>query len=125
MPYQMKTFKYHFRTNKDMIEKSAFLELVGDTHFTRLLDFLITGRNFDYTLTDLARKAGVSWTTLNRVFPKLVEHNIVVIVRQVGMAKLYKLNMDNMLVLKMIELYNAVLAEKLKAARQKGLAVKA
>ena len=108
-----------------MTEKSAFLELVGDTPFTRLLDFLITGRNFDYTLTDLSKKAGVSWTTLSRVFPKLLEHNIVEMVRQVGMAKLYKLNTDNMLVLKMVDLYNAVLAEKLKAARQKELTVKA
>ena len=108
-----------------MTEKSAFLELVGDTPFTRLLDFLITGRNFDYTLTDLSKKAGVSWTTLSRIFPKLLEHNIVAMVRQVGMAKLYKLNMDNMLVLKMVDLYNAVLAEKLKAARQKELTVKA
>ena len=108
-----------------MDEKSAFVELVGDTPFTRLTDFLITGRNFDYTLTDLANKAGVSWTTLNRIFPKLVEHKIVVMVRQVGMAKLYKLNTENALVLKMIELYNAVLTDKLKIAQKKAITVKA
>lgn len=107
-----------------MTERSAFLELVGDTPFTRLLDFLITGRNFDYTLTDLSKKAGVSWTTLNRIFPKLFQRGIVVQVRQVGMAKLYKLNMGNMLVLKMVELYNAVLAEKLNVARKKAVMVK-
>ncbi len=107
-----------------MTERSAFLELVGDTPFTRLLDFFITGRNFDYTLTDLSKKAGVSWTTLNRIFPKLLERGMVVQVRQVGMAKLYKLNMDNMLVLKMVELYNAVLAEKLNVARKKAVMVK-
>ncbi|MBI2175721.1 hypothetical protein HYU40_00005 [Candidatus Woesearchaeota archaeon] len=58
-------------------------------------------------------------------FTRLLEHNIVAMVRQVGMAKLYKLNMDNMLVLKIVDLYNAVLAEKLKAAMQKKLTVKA
>lgn len=108
-----------------MTEKSAFLELVGDTPFTRLLDFFITGRNFDYTLTDLSKKAGVSWTTLNRIFPKLLERGMVVQVRQVGMAKLYKLNTENALVLKMVELYNAVLAEKLNLARKKAVMVKA
>ena len=97
-----------------MTEKSAFLDLVGDTPFTRLVDFLITGRNFDYTLTDLAKKGGVSWTTLNRIFPKLLAQGMVVQVRQVGMAKLYKLNMENMLVVKMVDLYHSVLAEKLK-----------
>lgn len=108
-----------------MTERSALLELVGDTPFTRLLDFLITGRNFDYTLTDLSKKASVSWTTLNRIFPKLLERNMVVQVRQIGMAKLYKLNTGNALVLKMVDLYNAVLAEKLKAARHKEFTVKA
>ena len=122
--YQMKRFKYLRIEKTSMIEQSAFLELVGDTPFTRLLDFFITGRNFDYTLTDLARKAGVSWTTLNRIFPKLVERNMVVMVRQVGMAKLYKLNMGNILVLKMVELYNAVLAEKLNVAQNKAVTVK-
>ncbi len=107
-----------------MAEKSAFLELVGDTPFTRLLDFLITGRNFDYTLTDLANKAGLSWTTLNRIFPKLVERGIVVMVRRVGVAKLYKLNTENALVTKMTELYNAVLTEQLNAVRRKAVAVK-
>ena len=108
-----------------MAHESAFLELIGDTPFTRLLDFLITGRNFDYTLTDLAKKAGVSWTTLNRIFPKLIERNIVVMVRQVGMAKLYKLDMENPLVLKMVDLYQGALAEKLTAATKKAVAVKA
>lgn len=107
-----------------MTEKSAFLELVGDTPFTRLMDFLITGRNFDYTLTDLANKAGLSWTTLNRIFPKLVERGIVVMVRQVGVAKLYKLNTENALATKMVELYNAVLAGQLNAVRKKVVTVK-
>lgn len=108
-----------------MTEKSAFLELVGDTPFTRLLDFFITGRNFDYTLTDLSKKAGVSWTTLNRIFPKLLERGMVIQVRQVGMARLYKLNTENSLVLKLVDLYQSVLSEKLNAARQKKLTVKA
>ncbi len=108
-----------------MAGKSAFLEIVGDTPFTRLVDFLITGRNFDYTLTDLANKAGLSWTTLNRIFPRLVEHGIVVMVRRVGVAKLYKLNTGNPLVVKMVELYNAVLTEQLNAAQKKLVAVKA
>ena len=44
---------------------------------------------------------------------------MVVQVRQVGMAKLYKLNAENPLVLKMVDLYQSVLSEKLKAAEHK------
>jgi DNA-binding transcriptional ArsR family regulator len=100
----------------NMKETSAFLELIGDTPFTRLLDFLITGRNFDYTLSDLVRKAGLSWTTLNRTFPKLIKHDIVIQTRKVGMAKLYKLNTNNILVQKLVDIYMSILAEKLEHA---------
>ncbi len=104
-----------------MEEKSAFLEFVGDTPVTRLLNFLIIGREFDYTLTDLANKAGVSWTTLNRIFPKLREQNIVVEVRQVGRARLYKLNMNNPNVQRMVELHKGILLESLQTAAQEQL----
>lgn len=104
-----------------MEEKSAFLEFVGDTPITRLLNFLIIGREFDYTLTDLANKAGISWTTLNRIFPKLLAQRIVIQVRQVGRAKLYKLNAANPLVKKMIELHKGILLENLKRAAEETL----
>ncbi|MBI4451609.1 hypothetical protein HY642_06560 [Candidatus Woesearchaeota archaeon] len=103
-----------------MEEKSAFLEFVGDTPVTRLLNFLIIGRDFDYTLTDLANKAGVSWTTLNRIFPKLRAQNIVVEVRQIGRARLYKLNASNPNVKKMLDLHKGIILENLsKMAEEK------
>lgn len=104
-----------------MGKKSAFLEFVGDTPFTRLLNFLIIGREFDYTLTDLANKAGVSWTTLNRIFPKLREQNIVVEVRQVGRARLYKLNINNQNVQRMVELHKGLLLQSLQMTAQEQL----
>lgn len=119
--YQMERFKYFFVLYGNMEEKSAFLEFVGDTPFTRLLNFLIIGREFDYTLTDLANKAGISWTTLNRIFPKLREQNMVVEVRQVGRARLYKLNTNNPNVQRMIELHKGILIESLQTAAQEQL----
>src|SRR3989338_5900822 len=108
-----------------MSNKSAFLEFIGDTTFTRLLDFLITGRNFDYTLSDLERKAGISWSTLNRVFPKLLAQGIVVQVRQVGVAKLYKLNTDSPVVMKAVDLYQSVLSERLERIGKRKISVMA
>ncbi len=96
-----------------MSEENAFLEFVGDTPTTRLIDFLITGREFDYTLTDLTNKAGVSWTTLHRIFPSFVKNKIVIEVRQIGRAKLYKLNANNPLVMKFVDLHNSILLNEL------------
>ena len=104
-----------------MENKSAFLEFVGDTPFTRLLNFLLIGREFDYTLTDMANKAGISWTTLNRIFPHMLARGIVVEVRQIGRARLYKLNTANPVVKKMVELHNSVLLEQSKRAEKEML----
>ncbi len=119
--YQIERFKYFSALLSHVEEKSAFLEFVGDTPVTRLLNFLIIGREFDYTLTDLANKAGVSWTTLNRIFPKLREQNIVAEVRQVGRARLYKLNMNNPNVQMMVELHKGIILKSLQTAAQEQL----
>lgn len=57
---------------------SALAELLGNTPTIRVLDFLlIEGRHFDYSLADIANKAGVSKITLNKILPKLEELGIV------------------------------------------------
>ncbi|HLC56165.1 MAG TPA: hypothetical protein VJJ23_02910 [Candidatus Nanoarchaeia archaeon] len=104
-----------------MKEKNVFLDYVGNSPFMRILDFLITGREFDYTMTDISKKSGVGWTTFNRIFPKMIENDIVVQVRQVGMAKLYKINLNNPVVQKMVKLYQTILAENLKSIEKKRL----
>lgn len=59
-----------------MTEKTLFREFIGDYPTTRLLEFLIEGRFFDYILTDIAEKAGVSWRTLHRIWPNFVKNKI-------------------------------------------------
>lgn len=104
------------------MEKNAFLEFTGDTPVNRLLDFLMTGRDFDYTLTDLAKKSGISWSTLHRIFPRFVKNKIVVITRSVGRAKLCKLNLDSLLVKKFVAVYDTILLQSLSKAEEKELA---
>ena len=98
---------------------TAFLEFLGDAPNTRLLDFLITGREFDYSLTDLAENAGIGWSTLHRILPKLENQKIIVKTREVGKAKLYKLNQKNEEVQKLIALYDALLQKQLNQAQEK------
>lgn len=92
-----------------MTEKTLFREFMGDYPGIRLLEFLIEGRFFDYTLTDIAEKAEVSWRTLHRIWPNFVEKKIVIITRTIGRAKLYKLNIENPAVIKLVELFDNLL----------------
>jgi len=101
------------------MEKNAFLEFVGDTPTHRLLDFLLTGRDFDYTLTDFANKAGISWSTVHRIFPRFIENKIVEKTRDVGRAKLYKLNLKNPVVQKFVALYDTILFQQFANAEEK------
>lgn len=90
------------------MEDSIFLDVVGDSSVMRVLQFLIEGRHFDYTLTDLANNAGVSWGTLHAIFPKLIKYNLVKKVREIGRAKLYKINTENKIAKQLVQLYDSI-----------------
>ena len=93
--------------------ESKFLEFLGDTPKTRLLEFLITGREFDYSLSDLAKNSDIGWSTLHRIFPLMEKQETIIKTREIGRAKLYKINEKNLEVKKLIELYDNLLKKQL------------
>ena len=95
-----------------MDEESLFLDYVGDNPHMRIVQYLIEGKDFDYTLTDMLN-AGVSWGTLNTLIPKFMELGLIVKTRKIGRATLYKINQENMAVKQLMELYHQLLIEKL------------
>lgn len=100
-----------------MKEESIFLDYVGDSPRMRVLQYLIEGRDFDYTLTDMLN-SGVSWGTLNALIPKLLELNIIIKTRKIGRATLYKINKENVLAKQLIGLYDKLIMENLNAKRK-------
>ncbi len=95
-----------------MTEESIFLDYVGYSPRMRILQYLIEGREFDYTLTDLLQ-AGVSWGTLNTLVPKLADLRIIIKTRKIGRATLYKINQNNLAAKQLIELYDKLVLIKL------------
>ena len=94
-----------------MEEKSSFVKLFGDYPAVRVIDFLITFREYDYPLTEIAQNSGVAWSTIHTFFPNLVRLGIVKQTRQIGRAKLYKLNAENPIVKELIVLDNKLIHE--------------
>lgn len=92
-------------------EKTIFLQYMGDSPKTRILDFLINGRMFDYSLTDIANKSGVSWSTFKRIWPSFITQKLVKHTRDIGKAKLFKLNFENPIIEKILELRERILKE--------------
>jgi len=63
----------------------------------------------DYSLSDIAENSNIGWTTLHRIWGKLLKNGIVKPTREIGRAKLFKLNEENPAVKELIRLYDALL----------------
>ena len=87
---------------------SIFLELEGNTVRNRLWSFLIVHSEFDYSMKDIAKFSDVSYTSLKETWKEFIERRIVVHTRNVGKAKMYKLNRNNPQVEKFIDYYWSV-----------------
>jgi len=94
--------------------ETLFRQALGDTPKIRVLEFLIEGRELDYSISDIAEGAEIGRTTLFRIFDDLIKSGIVVPTRQIGNAKLFKLNRKNSFAKKMIELFDEVIISKKK-----------
>ena len=78
-----------------MNNKTNLMKLFGEYPKIRVLNYLLIYRDLDYSLTDIAEGYEVAWSTLNLLWPKLEEMQMVVHTREVGKAKMFKLNMTN------------------------------
>ncbi|MCZ7381314.1 MAG: hypothetical protein O8C64_07060 [Candidatus Methanoperedens sp.] len=86
----------------------------------KILDVLWEYQDIDLTLTDIADEAGIHYTTLMKALPLLEELSLVTMTRQVGNAKLYQINKDDIVVKRLIKFLNELnlrLAER-EAAKQ-------
>jgi len=95
-----------------MKETTIFREALGNSPVIRVLDFLIEGRGLDYSLSDIAENAGIGWTTLHRIWDNLLKYKIVTFTREIGRAKLFKLNEENPSVKELIKLYDTLLYQE-------------
>ena len=82
---------------------SIFVEYFGNSPYVKVLDFLIAGQEFDYSMTEVARGARVGWSAFTRIWEQLLKKEIIVSTRNIGNAKLFRLNKKNPFVIKIIK----------------------
>ena len=95
-----------------MEEKSIFLEREGYTPKNKVLDFLITAQDFDYSLKEIAKHSKVSYPCIKQLKKELLKGKWIVLTRKIGKAQLYKLNINNKKVHKFIEFFWSVVNEE-------------
>ena len=91
------------------MDDSLFIRELGiKSPMLKVLDFLMDNESFDYSKTDIAEGSGLSRTTLFKVWPRLEELELISATRTVGQAKMYRLNRQNPIVKKLMELDDAI-----------------
>ena len=98
--------------------KTKFDNYFGNSLKIKVLEFLIEGRELDYSVSDIAEGAGIGRTTLFRIWNDFVELGIVKPTRVIGNAKLYKLNITNPFAKKMVDLFDTLVIEPLNKKRK-------
>ncbi|MBI2147638.1 hypothetical protein HYU19_04130 [Candidatus Woesearchaeota archaeon] len=96
------------------MKTSVFLQEDGDTPKNRVWSFLIVHSEYDYSMKDIARFSKVGYTTLKELWKEFREKKIIIMTREVGKAKMYKLNTENLVVQRFIEYYWAVVSAAVK-----------
>ena len=104
-----------------MKNKSLFLQGYGDNPKLRVMDFLITFQDYDYSMKEIAKNSEIWYTTLKEFWQEFIKRRIVKQTRIVGKAKMFKLNLENPEVKLFIKLYWMVIekrADELKPIKQ-------
>jgi predicted transcriptional regulator len=91
------------------MDESLFIRVFGiKSPMLKVLDFLMDNESFDYSKTDIAEGIGLSRATLFKAWPKLEALDLITATRTVGQAKMYKLNKQNPITKKLMELDDAI-----------------
>ncbi len=98
-------------------EPTVFRQLFGDTPKVRVLEYLLEGRELDHSIGDIAEGAGINRVTLFRLWHGIEKSQLVVYTRNIGNAKLFKLNMKNPHVRSVAELFDKMINEKFRKAK--------
>ena len=94
-------------------QKSLFVKLLGNSPYIRVLDFLLTYRDFDYSKKEIAENANVSYNTLNSFWRKLVSDGIIIKTGRKGRQDVFRLNKENKIVKNLIALFDNITIESI------------
>ena len=95
--------------------------MFGDSPTIKVLDYLLTEKGLDFSISDIARNSGIGRATLYRIWDDLIKNQIIMPTRVIGKSRLYKLNSQNPKIKKLVEIDNMLILEELrnKAEKQK------
>ena len=94
-------------------EKFVFERIAKGNSMMKVMDFLIQNKEHDFTITEIAESSNVGRTTLwGGLLESMLDEGLIIKVRNIGNAKLYKLNLEDEKVKSLISLHNLLWENK-------------
>ncbi len=89
-------------------QKPVLSKFLGDTSMTKVIEFLIRNPGKEFTVSEIANGAGIGRTTLweGNLLIKMIDVGLVTKTREIGSAKLFKLNTKSQTTRKLLDLYH-------------------
>ena len=78
-------------------------EILGSNAYIKILDCLIDGREFDYSIKDIGKAANITRQYTYKVINALLGHGVVKKTRLLSGIQLYQINEDNTIIRGLIE----------------------
>jgi len=88
--------------------ETILVKMFGYSPKLRILDIFMDNPYFDFNKSELAKELGMSKQTLYKNFKDLEDLGIVKVSRNIGRARMYRINMEHPLVKRLNEIVNEV-----------------
>lgn len=98
------------------MEKTLFVKMLGDSPKVRVLDALITGRELEYSITDIAEAANIGRSTFYALMDSLIKDEVITLSRKFGNIQLYKINLANEIIQLLINFYDKLISTQYKVS---------
>lgn len=82
------------KSNSKVLEIGP-LENIFPCSESKILDFLVTFQDYDYSISDIAENSGVGFKTTLGVVKHLKDQQVIINTRNVGRALMFKLNIES------------------------------
>src|SRR3989344_4362848 len=99
--------------------KSIFLKKQGENPKNKILDFLITHSDLDYTLKEISKYSEAGYSSVKVLVKKLANDGWITPTRKISKIVLYKLNVNNAEVKKLFDFYWEVIDQKIEGKAEK------
>lgn len=94
LKHQKNISKTTQKTKTKVLELGPLEEVFPGSE-SKVLDFLVTFQDYDYSISDIATHSGIGFKTTLGIIKHLQDQQVIVNTRNVGRALMFKLNLDS------------------------------